>query len=178
MAELGFVGSAPDSYQVWLGGSPDQTRLAEPFVNRLAIDELETFLEPIFVYFKQDRKLEESFGDFCHRVGFDSIRQFITNYSLNPSMNIQTQEIAVTLDRETLEEVSPSVTPSDHEDSAISTQPSIDDGGDPNKIRHRVSVRHQTYLDLREESKRQGKPVVEIATQAIEEYLSRMKAQQ
>jgi sulfite reductase (ferredoxin) len=41
-----------------------------------------------------------------------------------------------------------------------------------------VSVRHQTYLDLREESKRQGKPVVEIATQAIEEYLSRMKAQQ
>ncbi|KKD35717.1 sulfite reductase, ferredoxin dependent [Limnoraphis robusta] len=178
MAELGFVGSAPDSYQVWLGGSPDQTRLAEPFVNRLAIDELETFLEPIFVYFKQDRKLEESFGDFCHRVGFDSIRQFITNYSLNPSMNIQTQEIAVTLDRETLEEVSPSVAPSDHEDSAISTQPSIDDGGDPNKIRHRVSVRHQTYLDLREESKRQGKPVVEIATQAIEEYLSRMKAQQ
>jgi sulfite reductase (ferredoxin) len=30
MAELGFVGSAPESYQVWLGGSPDQTRLARP----------------------------------------------------------------------------------------------------------------------------------------------------
>ncbi|MEO1070398.1 MAG: sulfite reductase, ferredoxin dependent, partial [Cyanobacteria bacterium J06638_6] len=28
MAELGFVGSAPESYQVWLGGSPNQTRLA------------------------------------------------------------------------------------------------------------------------------------------------------
>ncbi len=27
MAELGFVGSAPNSYQLWLGGTADQTRL-------------------------------------------------------------------------------------------------------------------------------------------------------
>lgn len=178
MAELGFVGSSPNAYQVWLGGSPDQTRLAEPFVNRLAVDELETFLEPIFVYFKQDRKPAERFGDFCHRVGFDSLRQFVTNYSLNPSMNIQTQEIGVSSDAETSQEVSPSVESTDKQNAAISTQPSSDDGGDPNKIRHRVSVRHQTYLELKEESKRQGKPVVEIATQAIEEYLTRVKAQE
>ncbi|EAW34364.1 sulfite reductase, ferredoxin dependent [Lyngbya sp. PCC 8106] len=178
MAELGFVGSSPNAYQVWLGGSRDQTRLAEPFVDRLAVGELETFLEPIFVYFKQDRKPAERFGDFCHRVGFDSLRQFVTNYSLNPSMNIQTQELAVTSDRETFSEVSSSVTAIDNQDAAISTQPSSDDGGDPNKIRHRVSVRHQTYLELKEESKRQGKPVVEIATQAIDEYLTRMKSQQ
>jgi sulfite reductase (ferredoxin) len=177
MAELGFVGSSPNAYQVWLGGSRDQTRLAEPFVDRLAVGELETFLEPIFVYFKQDRKPAERFGDFCHRVGFDSLRQFVTNYSLNPSMNIQTQELAVTSDRETFSEVS-SVAANDNQDAAISTQPSSDDGGDPNKIRHRVSVRHQTYLELKEESKRQGKPVVEIATQAIDEYLTRMKSQQ
>ena len=177
MAELGFVGSSPNAYQVWLGGSPDQTRLAEPFVDRLAVGELETFLEPIFVYFKQDRKPAERFGDFCHRVGFDSLRQFVTNYSLNPSMNIQTQELAVTSDRETFSEVS-SVAANDNQDAAISTQPSSDDGGDPNKIRHRVSVRHQTYLELKEESKRQGKPVVEIATQAIDEYLTRIKSQQ
>ncbi|WP_413164964.1 sulfite reductase, ferredoxin dependent [Capilliphycus salinus ALCB114379] len=179
MAELGFVGSSPNAYQVWLGGCPDQTRLAEPFIDRLAVGELETFLEPIFVYFKQDRKPAERFGDFCHRVGFDSIRQFVTHYSLNPSMNIQTQELAVTSDAEISQDVSPSVVaPSDKQNAAISTQPSSDDGGDPNKIRHRVSVRHQTYLDLKEESKRQGKPVVEIATQAIEEYLTRMKSQQ
>ncbi|MHC5831539.1 MAG: sulfite reductase, ferredoxin dependent, partial [Nostoc sp.] len=27
LAELAFVGSAPESYQLWLGGSPNQTRL-------------------------------------------------------------------------------------------------------------------------------------------------------
>lgn len=74
MAELGFVGSAPDSYQLWLGGSQDQTRLAAPYMERLNINEMETTLEPIFLYFKQSRLSGESFGDFCHRVGFDAIR--------------------------------------------------------------------------------------------------------
>ena len=80
MAELGFVGSAPEAYQIWLGGSPDQTRLAEPYINKLPINELESFLEPIFVYFKKSREKGESFGDFCARVGFDEIRKFAEAY--------------------------------------------------------------------------------------------------
>ncbi|MBF2008484.1 MAG: sulfite reductase, ferredoxin dependent [Chlorogloeopsis fritschii C42_A2020_084] len=80
MAELGFVGSAPESYQVWLGGSPDQTRLAEAYIDRLHINDLETFLEPIFVFFKKSRKKGESFGDFCNRVGFEAIREFANSY--------------------------------------------------------------------------------------------------
>lgn len=35
MAELGFVGDGPNSYQVWLGGSLNATRLAEPFAERV-----------------------------------------------------------------------------------------------------------------------------------------------
>ncbi|MBD2342754.1 sulfite reductase, ferredoxin dependent [Anabaena subtropica] len=80
MAELGFVGSAPESYQVWLGGSPNQTRLAQPYVERLHHDDIESFLEPIFVYFKKSRQSGESFGDFCDRVGFDAIREFVAQY--------------------------------------------------------------------------------------------------
>ncbi len=80
MAELGFVGSAPESYQVWLGGSPNQTRMAQPYVQKVHHNDLETFLEPIFIYFKQSRNQGESFGDFCARVGFDSIRTFTEGY--------------------------------------------------------------------------------------------------
>ncbi len=80
MAELGFVGSAPESYQVWLGGSPDQTRLAQPYIEKLHHNDLESFLEPIFVYFKKSRQSGESFGDFCDRVGFDAIREFTAQY--------------------------------------------------------------------------------------------------
>ncbi|MGB3693607.1 MAG: sulfite reductase, ferredoxin dependent [Spirulinaceae cyanobacterium] len=82
MAELGFVGSAPETYQIWLGGTPNQTKLARPFVDKLSIEKLEAFLEPLFVYFKQFRKLEESFGEFCNRVGFDALREFSATYDL------------------------------------------------------------------------------------------------
>jgi sulfite reductase (ferredoxin) len=80
MAELGFVGSFPESYQVWLGGCPAQTRLAQTYTDKMHVDDLESFLEPIFVFFKKSRKKGESFGDFCHRVGFEEIREFTANY--------------------------------------------------------------------------------------------------
>jgi len=37
MAELGLVGDGPNSYQLWLGGSPNQTRLAETFQDRVKV---------------------------------------------------------------------------------------------------------------------------------------------
>ena len=80
MAELGFVGSAPKKYQVWLGGTPDQTQLAQPYEQRMSVEDLEEFFEPIFVFFKQNRQPGESFGPFCSRVGFDAIREFTFGY--------------------------------------------------------------------------------------------------
>jgi sulfite reductase (ferredoxin) len=75
MAEVGFVGSFPESYQVWLAGCPAQTRLAQVYTERMHIDDLETFFTPMFEYFKKDRKSGEGFGDFCYRVGLESIRE-------------------------------------------------------------------------------------------------------
>lgn len=80
MAELAFVGSAADEYQVWLGGNFDSTRLAKPYVQRLHINNLEKGLEPLFFYFKTDRKEDESFGDFCDRKGIEDLRQFADTY--------------------------------------------------------------------------------------------------
>jgi sulfite reductase (ferredoxin) len=74
LAELAFVGSFPESYQVWLGGAPNQTRLAQPYTDKMHINDLESFLKPIVLYFKQEKMANESFGDFCDRVGFDQIR--------------------------------------------------------------------------------------------------------
>ncbi|MGB3299808.1 MAG: sulfite reductase, ferredoxin dependent [Phormidesmis sp.] len=81
MAELGFVGQAPKSYQLWLGGSPNQTRLARPYMEKLHEDSLEEQLEPLFACFKQNRNAGESFGDFCDRYTFTSLRQFTETYT-------------------------------------------------------------------------------------------------
>jgi sulfite reductase (ferredoxin) len=37
MAELGLVGDGPNSYQIWLGGSLNATRLAETFADRVKV---------------------------------------------------------------------------------------------------------------------------------------------
>ena len=49
---------------------------------------------------------------------------------------------------------------------------------DTSKMRHRVSVRDEIYTQLKEESKRQGKPVVQLATEAIAEYLEKIRQEE
>ncbi|MEM6425308.1 MAG: sulfite reductase, ferredoxin dependent [Cyanobacteria bacterium P01_H01_bin.119] len=132
MAELGFVGSAPDAYQLWLGGSPNQTRLAQPYMQKLKVSELEAELEPIFAYFKRDRAVGESFGDFCSRVGFEALREFTANY----------QPLAT--------------------------------GQKPNRSRHRIGVSTGTYDALKAAVGQQGRPMTEIAEDAIAAYLKQL----
>ena len=302
MAELGFVGSAPDSYQIWLGGSPNQTRLAKPYIDKLHINNLQAELEGIFIYFKQQRQPDESFGDFCNRIGIEAIHKFVTNYQSsfsmntdinNPSLNsinsennipivqdvtettpdTKSQEESISKNLEDNQEVIPmnsSVTPStnmtqtttttpvtttteaqpfsthqpsktsifrsdanttttlgqevgkpllestiaptleqqedqpeveltttptleqqeDQPEVELTTAPTLDqEVGQPvsepaslpdkpkdtSKMRHRVSVRDEIYTKLKEESKRQGKPVVQLATEAISEYLEKIR---
>jgi sulfite reductase (ferredoxin) len=76
LAELAFVGNGPNTYQVWLGAAPNQTRLAKVYLEKMHIDDLETTLEPVFTLFKKERQSGESFGDFCDRIGLETIHQF------------------------------------------------------------------------------------------------------
>lgn len=147
MAELGFVGSAPEAYQVWLGGSPDQTRLAQPYTDRMPIHELESFLEPIFVYFKQARKAKERFGDFCDRVGFEAIREFTVTYE-SPKLNSQSDTGLV--------------------NEVVIPEPST--AAVSSKTRYRIGVRDDLYKRVKEAAKKQGKSMTDFAAHALEAY--------
>ena len=147
MAELGFVGSAPEHYQVWLGGSPDQTRLARAYTDRMPIVELETFLEPIFAYFKQDKQSGESFGDFCDRVGFEAIREFTVAYESAP--------ISPQSDQGLVNEV-------------IQPEPSTTQTRQHNP---RISVDRALHQRLKQVAQQQGKSMSQIVTEALNAYL-------
>ncbi len=129
LAEVGFVGQKPGKYQVWLGADPHQTRLAEPYQDDMPIEELEKTLEPLLAYFKSDREEEESFGDFCHRIGFDKLREFSATYKPKST----------------------------------------------SKTRHRIRIRDEIYDRLKAESARRGKPMSQIATEAIDGYLKQQE---
>lgn len=81
LAELGFVGQSPEAYQIWLGADPHQNRLAQIYADKIHINDLEVTLEPLFVYFKRDRHADESFGDFCDRIGLQSLREYAARYT-------------------------------------------------------------------------------------------------
>ena len=148
LAELGFVGSAAESYQVWLGASRDQTRLSRAYMDRLHINELEAELEPIFVYFKQSRQPQEGFGDFCNRVGFDAIRQFTVDY--------ESEAVSPQSDTGLINEV---------------VLPEVSEIEVAAKIRRRINVRDDVYSRLKAEAARQGKPMTQLATEVIEAFL-------
>lgn len=80
MAELGFVGDGPNSYQIWLGGTPNQTTLAKCFMNKVKIQDLEKVLEPLFYNWKVKRLESESFGVFTTRTGFDKLQEMVDKW--------------------------------------------------------------------------------------------------
>ncbi|MCM1983182.1 sulfite reductase, ferredoxin dependent [Lyngbya confervoides] len=142
MAELGFVGQTPGCYQLWLGGSPNQTRLAFPFMEKAEAAQLETVLEPLFVYFKQARikgKRPESFGDFCYRIGKDGLLEFSAHY--DPSMLNALNQLSRTK------------------------------RSDKGRVRYRVNLREDVFRQLKESAHTQGRTLADIASDAIDAYL-------
>lgn len=148
MAELGLVGSGPEAYQVWLGGCPNQTRLAQPYVDKMSVHELETFLEPIFVFFKEKRQAEEKFGDFCDRVGFDAIREYTVTYQ-SPQLDSQSDQGLV--------------------NEVIMPEPSMTLVS--GKTRYRIGVRDELYKRVKDAAAQQGKSMTQLAAEALEAYL-------
>ncbi|KAK1281622.1 hypothetical protein QJS10_CPB22g01358 [Acorus calamus] len=84
MAELGLVGDGPNSYQIWLGGTPNQTSLANCFMNRIKVQDLEKVFEPLFYYWKHKRQTKESFGHFTNRMGFEKMQELVEKWEGPP----------------------------------------------------------------------------------------------
>lgn len=81
MAELALVGDGPDMYQIWTGGSPNLTNLAEVYKNKVKWSNMDEELEPLFFYWKVNRKDGEAFGDLCRRVGNQELERFAIAYN-------------------------------------------------------------------------------------------------
>jgi sulfite reductase (ferredoxin) len=76
MAEIGLVGSGVDQYQLWLGGTPNLSRLAEPYLEKMLLDDLEITLEPLLRAW-QSAGGRTSFGDFVVKSGRDTVQQWL-----------------------------------------------------------------------------------------------------
>jgi sulfite reductase (ferredoxin) len=76
MAEIGLVGSGVDQYQLWLGGSNQLSRLAEPYLEKMPLAALEATLEPLLQAWRQTG-MRRSFGDFVVSSGREEVQRLL-----------------------------------------------------------------------------------------------------
>jgi sulfite reductase (NADPH) hemoprotein beta-component len=68
LAEIAFVGKAPNKYQIYFGGNEGSTRLNRLYKDSVKGDDLINELRPALSRFARERLASERFGDFCERV--------------------------------------------------------------------------------------------------------------
>lgn len=76
MAELALVGSGVDQYQLWLGGNPGLTRLAQPILDKLPLIDLEITIKPLLQHWRDNGK-KQSFGDYCNQLEQKQLRDLL-----------------------------------------------------------------------------------------------------
>jgi len=78
MAEIGLVGSGVNQYQLWLGGSAQLSRLAEPYLDKMPLDTLEKTLEPLLLAWRETG-MRRGFGDFVVNSGRDEVERLLAH---------------------------------------------------------------------------------------------------
>jgi sulfite reductase (NADPH) hemoprotein beta-component len=68
MAEIAFVGKAPNKYQVYLGGNEASTRLNRLYKDSVKTEDLIGELRMVLRRYQVEKSPGERFGDFCARV--------------------------------------------------------------------------------------------------------------
>ncbi len=68
LAEIGFVGRAPNKYALYLGAAYNGTRLNRLVSPSITIDDAVTLLTPVIKRYAIERQEGEGFGDYCERV--------------------------------------------------------------------------------------------------------------
>jgi sulfite reductase (ferredoxin) len=82
-ADIGLVGRSatrdadgtpgPGTYTIFLGGRTLGDRLNTMFKDYVPFDRVVAELVPVFARFKAERFADETFGDFCHRIGIEEL---------------------------------------------------------------------------------------------------------
>lgn len=80
-SDVGLVGRSAGKYTVLVGGRLIGNRLNFQYKDQVPEEELVSTLVPLFAHFKNDRQPNESFGDFCHRLGATDLATWADQYA-------------------------------------------------------------------------------------------------
>lgn len=72
-SDIGLVGRSPGKYVIFLGGNKVGDALSYQYMDLVPVDQLGAKLHGPLLYFKENRRDGERFGDFCRRIGKDQM---------------------------------------------------------------------------------------------------------
>lgn len=75
IGDIGFVGRSPGKYDLFLGGDFLGARLNACYAEMVPIETFTQRLRPLLQAYKAERVGDERFGDYCHRVGMERLRE-------------------------------------------------------------------------------------------------------
>jgi sulfite reductase (ferredoxin) len=76
-SEIGIVGRTKRGYDVYVGGSATGDRLGERIRTDVPFDQLAATLAPVFAQYAQRSHADESFGEWSHAVGAETIATWL-----------------------------------------------------------------------------------------------------
>jgi sulfite reductase (ferredoxin) len=75
MGDIGFVGRTKDYYHIYVGGDRANTRMNQLYAPSVHLTQLAATVRPLLQLWQAERNPQESFGDFCHRLGVEALRE-------------------------------------------------------------------------------------------------------
>lgn len=82
VADVALVGKAVDRYTLYVGGTLLGNRLATIYKDLVPEEEIVNELTALFAVYKQQRQLNESLGDCCHRLGIERLQHLTSQLSI------------------------------------------------------------------------------------------------
>lgn len=74
-ADIGLVGRTVNKYAIYLGGRLLGDRLGELYLDTVPLQEIVPRLRPVLELFARQRQNGETLGDFCWRLGMETLRK-------------------------------------------------------------------------------------------------------
>uniref|UniRef100_A0A7C1FF16 NADPH-dependent assimilatory sulfite reductase hemoprotein subunit n=1 Tax=Caldilinea aerophila TaxID=133453 RepID=A0A7C1FF16_9CHLR len=99
VADLAFVGRSADSYVIFIGGASNGTRLNQPYKDLVKRNRLVEEVRPLLQLYRDRRLPGERFGDFCHRLGVETLQAMVAQLSEKETSDYVAIDAAVTLER-------------------------------------------------------------------------------
>ena len=74
-AEIGLIGRSKNKYNIYVGGSPQGTRLAQLYAEAVEPPDLIREIARLTDVYRVHKQPQEHFGDFCHRMGVAKLHE-------------------------------------------------------------------------------------------------------